>query len=124
MPLAKSDHVAMLTAVSSIAAFNNWLDLKVISATEGLVELGLTWRKEFGQCNGYLHASIVAGLIDTACGFAVATLSGAVLTSQLSVRFLKSYWNSYMIIVIYKGRRRVLPQPSSEPDFYEVTVAT
>ena len=79
----------MLKAVSCKAAFNNWLDLKVISATEGLVELHLPWRTEFGQYNGFLHASIVAGLIDTACGFAAATLSGPVLASQLAVRFLR-----------------------------------
>ena len=110
MPSSEVDQLAMLKAVSCKAAFNNWLDLKVISATEGLVELHLPWRKEFGQYNGFLHASIVAGLIDTACGFAAATLSGPVLASQLAVRFLRPAMAEVFVVrgtVVKPGRQQV-----------------
>ena len=83
------DFKSRLSTASKKAAFNNWLDLEVDLAIEGKVELSLRWREEFGQYNGYLHASIVSGLIDTACGFAASTMSGAVLASQLSVRFFR-----------------------------------
>ena len=85
----KEDVRLRLREVSARAAFNRWLGLEVDDATEGEVSLSLVWREEFGQYNGYLHAGIVSGLIDTACGFAASTLSGRVLASQLSVRFLR-----------------------------------
>jgi uncharacterized protein (TIGR00369 family) len=110
MPSTEADHLAKLKAVSGTAAFNNWLDLKVNSATEGVVELSLPWRKEFGQYNGFLHASIVAGLIDTACGFAASTLSGPVLASQLAVRFLRPAVADFFVVrgtVVKPGRQQI-----------------
>ncbi|MDE1172667.1 MAG: PaaI family thioesterase [Parvibaculaceae bacterium] len=106
----EGDFRSKLREVSSGAAFNNWLGLEVDEAREGEVELSLPWRREFGQYNGYLHASIVSGLIDTACGFAASTLSGRVLASQLSVRFLRPAVAEVFIVrgrVIKPGRQQV-----------------
>ncbi len=84
MATPEEDVRLRLQEASARAAFNGWLGLEVDHAADGEVELSLPWRPEFGQYSGYLHAGIVAGLIDTACGFAASTLSGRVLASQLS----------------------------------------
>jgi uncharacterized protein (TIGR00369 family) len=87
--VSDGDLLERLRAVSSTAAFNRWLRFEVYSANVGDVELRLPWRDEFGQYNGFLHASIIGGLIDTACGFAAYTMVGGVLASQFSVRCLR-----------------------------------
>jgi uncharacterized protein (TIGR00369 family) len=38
---------------------------------------------------GFMHAGIVAALIDTACGYAAASVAGRVLTSHVSVNCLR-----------------------------------
>ena len=87
--MSDGDLLQRVTALSGTAAFNRWLKLEVHSAKEGDVELRLPWREEFGQYNGFLHASIVGGLIDTACGAAAYTVVGGVLASQFAVRCLR-----------------------------------
>ncbi len=84
-----NEHLLLLGDITKRAQFNNWLGLEVVSASLGNVELHLKWREEFGQYTGYLHAGIVGALIDTACGFAAATVSGRVLASQYAVRCLR-----------------------------------
>ncbi len=49
----------------------------------------MPWRPEAGQYAGFLHAGLVGALIDTACGFAAATLVGRVLASHYSVSCLR-----------------------------------
>ncbi len=81
---------AQLEAINATAEFNRWCGLQVLSAAPGLVELAMPWRKEAGQYAGFLHAGIVATLIDTACGFAAATLAGpSVLAAHFSVNCLR-----------------------------------
>lgn len=79
----------VLRGVCQAAAFNRWLDLEVASAGEGEVELRLRWREEFGQYSGFLHAGIIAGLLDTACGFAAYTVAGNVLASHFSMNCIR-----------------------------------
>lgn len=78
-----------LRRVSRKAPLNQWMGVEVLAASEGRVELRLPWREEFAQYNGFLHASMIGGLIDTACGFAALTMAGPVLVSQFSVRMLR-----------------------------------
>jgi uncharacterized protein (TIGR00369 family) len=81
--------LASLRRVNATAAFNTWAGIEVNAAESGRVELRLVWRKEFGQYAGFLHAGIVTALIDTACGFAAATVSGGNVTaSHCAVSFL------------------------------------
>ena len=97
----ESDLLARLRALSHTAAFNNWLGLEVVVATPGEVELRLPWRPEFAQYNGFLHASIVGGLIDTASGFAAYSMLGGVMASQFSVRCLRP---AVADVFVVKGR--------------------
>ena len=87
-----SDHGGLLSRLREIskeAAFNGWLGIEIFAAKPGEVELRLPWRQDFGQYSGFMHAGIVAGLIDTACGFAAATIVEEVLASQFSIRCLR-----------------------------------
>ncbi len=105
-----TDLLARVTKVSRTAAFNNWLDLQIVTVSAGEVELRVQWRPEFAQYNGFLHASIVGGLIDTACGFAAYTVVGAVLASQFSVRCLRPALAEVFVVrghVLKPGRQQI-----------------
>jgi uncharacterized protein (TIGR00369 family) len=84
-----SDPLAFIRGINASAAFNRWCGIEVLSAGEGRAEIALDWRPELGQYAGYLHAALIGGLVDTACGFAAATLSGRVLASHYAVNCLR-----------------------------------
>ena len=84
------DLLAQIRAINETAEFNRWCGLEVVSAAPGLVEITMPWRKEAGQYTGFLHAGLVATLIDTACGYAAATTVGpSVLAAHFSVNCLR-----------------------------------
>lgn len=84
-----TDLLAQVRLINETAAFNRWCGMEVLSAQAGEVELAVTWREEFGQYAGFMHAGLVGALIDTACGFAAATMVGRVLASHFSVNCLR-----------------------------------
>lgn len=84
-----SDTLALIRGINGSAAFNRWAGIEVLRAGEGTAEIALPWRDDLGQYAGFLHASLVGGLIDTACGFAAATVVGRVLASHFSVNCLR-----------------------------------
>ena len=50
----------------------------------------MPWRPEVGQYSGYLHAGLIGTLIDTACGFATATVAVPnLLAAHFSVNCLR-----------------------------------
>lgn len=84
------DHLQLLKQINASAKFNQWAGLEVVRAEVGQVELMLRWKDELGQYSGFLHAALIGGLIDTACGFAAATVAGPkVLASNFSVNCLR-----------------------------------
>ena len=84
------DVLADIRAINKTAEFNRWCGLEVVSAVHGAVEIAMPWRKEVGQYAGFLHAGLVATLVDTACGYAAATLAGpSVLAAHFSVNCLR-----------------------------------
>jgi uncharacterized protein (TIGR00369 family) len=78
-----------LLAVNGSAAFNRMAGFDVVEAAGGTAELHMRWRDDFTQYAGHLHAGMIAALLDTACGFAAATLIGAVTASHFSMNCLK-----------------------------------
>lgn len=84
-----TEPLEMLRTINASAEFNHWCGIEVVSADKGSVELAVKWRKEFGQYAGFLHAGLIGALIDTACGFAAATMSGRVLASTFTVNCLR-----------------------------------
>lgn len=79
-----------LRQINELAAFNRWGGIVVDAAEPGQVEISLSWKPELGQYSGFLHAGVIGGLIDTACGYAAATLLGPnLLASHYSVNCLR-----------------------------------
>ena len=83
------DLLREIRAINDSALFNRWCGIVVERAEPGCVEIAMPWRAECGQYAGFLHAGLVGALIDTACGFAAATLVGRVLASHYSVNCLR-----------------------------------
>jgi uncharacterized protein (TIGR00369 family) len=99
-----------VVALNASAAFNRQAGFEVVSAGGGSAELRLPWRADHGQYAGFLHAAMVAGMIDTACGFAAYTVSGNVLASHFSVNCLATASGDSFVArarVVKAGRRQV-----------------
>lgn len=84
-----SEPLARIRAINETSAFNRWCGIEVVRAESGEVEISMPWRPEAGQYAGFLHAGLIGALIDTACGFAAATMVGRVLASHYSVNCLR-----------------------------------
>ena len=74
-----------LQSVNAASPFNSWAGFELIQAGGGNSELAVLARRELMQHSGFLHAGVLGALVDTACGFAAASISGAVLASQYQV---------------------------------------
>jgi uncharacterized protein (TIGR00369 family) len=108
--MSGEDLLATLRAVNAQAGFNRWAGLVVSRAEPGEVELRLSWRDEFGQYNGFLHAGVIGALIDTACGFAAYTTAGPVLASHFSVNCLAPARGAQFVAVgriVKAGRKQI-----------------
>ena len=81
--------LARIRAINDGGAFNQWAGIRVTSAAAGEAVIEVDWKPELGQYAGFLHAGLLGALIDTACGFAAATLVGRVLASHFSVNCLR-----------------------------------
>ncbi len=105
------DPMVLLRRINESAEFNRWCGFEVVSCTPGAVELAMTWRDEMGQYSGFLHAGVVGALIDTACGFAAATLVGPrLLAAHFSVNCLRPASGQRFIArarVIKPGKQQV-----------------
>lgn len=102
-----------LVATNASAAFNRLIGLEVVAAGPGEVELALPWRAHFGQYAGHLHAGMIAALLDTACGFAAATLVGSVTASHFSMNCLRPATGRRFIakgVTLRAGRKQVFAQ--------------
>ena len=99
-----------LDAVNLSAAFNRSAGIEVVAAGDGEVTIRMNWRNDFTQYSGHLHAGLIAALLDTACGFAAATLVGAVTASHFSMNCLKPAVGCYFVAkgtTLRAGRRQV-----------------
>ncbi len=84
------DPLQTLIQLNQQAAFNRWCGIKVVEAEAGRVVIEMPWRPEVGQYAGFVHAGVVGALIDTACGYAAATMAGQnLLASHYSVNCLR-----------------------------------
>jgi uncharacterized protein (TIGR00369 family) len=80
----------MIQKINAIAEFNRWCGIEFTVAEAGAVEIQMPWRAEVGQYSGFLHAGLIGTLIDTACGFAAATVAEPHwLASNFSVNCLR-----------------------------------
>lgn len=84
-----TDPLTRLRAINEQAAFNRWCGFELVAAEPGSATLAMSWREEVGQYFRFMHAGVIGALIDTACGFAAATLAGRFLASHYSINFLR-----------------------------------
>lgn len=110
MDKTPSDPLALIRAINGTAAFNRWCGIEVLAAGDGRAEIAMPWRDEAGQYAGFLHAGVVGALIDTACGYAAATLVGRVLAAHYAVNCLRPAVGERFIArarVVKPGRTQV-----------------
>ena len=99
-----------LIATNASATFNRMAGFEVVAAGDGEVELRMIWRDDLTQYAGHLHAGMIAALLDTACGFAAATVVGNVTASHFSMNCLRPAVGRSFIAkgtTVRTGRRQV-----------------
>jgi uncharacterized protein (TIGR00369 family) len=99
-----------LEATNESAAFNRLAGFEVVAAGDGRADIRMTWRDDFTQYAGHLHAGAIAALLDTACGFAAATEVGAVSASHFSMNCLRPAVGRCFVargVTVRAGRRQV-----------------
>lgn len=103
-------NLQQLAAVNASAAFNRLVAFEVVAADHGEAEIRMPWRDDLTQYAGHLHAGMIAALLDTACGFAAASIAGSVTASHFSMNCLKPAVGRCFIAkgtVLRAGRRQV-----------------
>ena len=105
------DHLQSLRQLNELAAFNRWCGIEVLEAESGRVVIAMDWRPEVSQYVGFMHAGVVGALIDTACGYAAATMLGQnLLASHFSVNCLRPAVGKRIVArarVVKPGRSQV-----------------
>ena len=100
-----------IQAINRTAAFNRWAGFEVESAANGEAQLRMRWRaSDMAQYAGFLHAGLIGAMLDTACGFAAATVAGHVLASHFSVNCMSPAVGQVFVArarVVKAGRKQV-----------------
>ena len=78
-----------LAAVNASARLNRLAKFDVTAAENGAAEIVMQWNDDLTQYAGHLHAGMIAALLDTACGFAAATVVGNVTATHFSMNCLR-----------------------------------
>jgi uncharacterized protein (TIGR00369 family) len=78
-----------LSAANGWSNFNWRAGFEVFAAGGGEAEIRMKWNDRFTQYAGHLHAGMTAALLETACGFAAATVAGSLAASHFSMNCLK-----------------------------------
>ncbi|MCC8978589.1 PaaI family thioesterase [Bradyrhizobium acaciae] len=110
MSAGQGFNLERLVATNASAAFNRLAGFEIVSAGAGEVELRMPWRDDFTQYAGHLHAGMIAALLDTACGFAAASIAGSVTASHFSMSCLKPAMGRCFIArgtTLRVGRRQI-----------------
>ena len=106
-----TDHTERFRSLSASASFNRWADFEVLRVVDNECDLRMLWRDDdMGQYANFLHAGLIAALLDTACGFAAASTAGGVLASQFSVNCLAPAVGDEFIAcgrVVKMGRKQI-----------------
>lgn len=77
--------IEQLRAVNAASAYNRAAGFELLSAADGTCELAVDAKPDLLNHAGVLHAGVMGAIIDTACGFAAASIVGAVVASHYAV---------------------------------------
>ena len=94
MPPAASDpdYETRVRASFDAQAFMRHIGARLERVEPGAVDVGLNFRDDLTQQDGFLHAAVVAGIADSACGYAAYTLmpaGSAVLSVEFKMNLLR-----------------------------------
>ena len=99
-----------LVAANASARLNSLAGFDVTAAEDGTAEIVMQWNDDLTQYAGHLHAGMIAALLDTACGFAAATLAGSVTATHFSMNCLRPAMGRRFIAkgtTVRAGRRQI-----------------
>jgi len=77
-----------------------FIGAELLKIEAGEVDIGLPYRNDLTQQNGFLHAGITAAIIDSACGYAAFSLMPAgsdVLTAEFKINLLSPALGDYYL---------------------------
>ena len=77
--------IEQLRAVNDVSAYNRAAGFELVFAADGKCELAADAKPDLLNHAGMLHAGVMGAMIDTACGFAAASIVGSVVASHYSV---------------------------------------
>ena len=81
-----SEFAARVRSSFEAQAYMRLIGARLERVEPGAVDIGLDFRDDLTQQDGFLHAAVVAGIADSACGYAAHTLMPAD-SRVLSVEF-------------------------------------
>lgn len=99
-----------LSAANGWSNFNRRAGFEVIAAGDGCAEIRMKWNDKFTQYAGHLHAGMIAALLETACGFAAATVAGCLTASHFSMNCLAPAFGGVLVAkgaTVRAGRTQV-----------------
>lgn len=70
----------------------NTLGAELVAVREGEVQICLPFSTQLSQQHGYLHAGAVAGVVDSACGYAALTRAPSdceVVTAEFKINLVR-----------------------------------
>lgn len=102
--------IEQLRAVNAASAYNRAAGFELLAADDGKCELAVGAKPDLLNHAGVLHAGVMGAMIDTACGFAAASMVGAVVASHYSVNCYRPGKGERFIAraeVVKKGKRQI-----------------
>lgn len=99
-----------LAGANATAGLNTMAGFEVVAADGGTAEIAMEWRDDLTQYAGHLHAGMIAALLDTACGFAAATIAGNVTASHFAMNCLRPAVGDRFVAkgtTVQAGRRQI-----------------
>ncbi|MDA0704183.1 MAG: PaaI family thioesterase [Proteobacteria bacterium] len=94
------DYAAQVSGGFERHSFMALLGVELVRVEPGFCELHLPWRKYLLQQHGYFHGGAIAGLLDSAAGFAAYSLMPAdanILTVEYKLNFVAPGTGSRMV---------------------------
>ena len=97
------------------------LGVEIVGLGPGWIDLTFDRDERFTQQHGYVHAGVIATVLDSACGYAAFSLmpaDAAVLTVEFKVNLLRpANQNGYLVsgMVLKPGRTLTICQATAVP---------
>ena len=86
------DFARRVRASFEAQVFMRFIGARLERVEPGTVDIALDFREDLTQQHGFLHAAVVTGIADSACGYAASTLMPAeseVLSVEFKVNLLR-----------------------------------